>query len=119
MKFSAPRLLLQLEGAGVLAGSAFCYHRIGASWSLFALLFLAPDVFMVGYLAGSKVGAVLYNFAHTYLSPLVLLLAGLCLPISMLQAVALIWIAHIGFDRLLGYGLKYSTEFKDTHFGRV
>lgn len=103
--------MLHLEGGAVLIASLFVYHRYHGSWLLFALLFLAPDLSMAGYLAGVRVGAIAYNAIHTYLGPLVL--AGY----SVLTArhtpllIALIWIAHIGFDRLLGFGLKYPTGF--------
>jgi hypothetical protein len=92
-----PRPLLHLEGTAVLAVSVFAYYSDHGGWGLFALLFLMPDVSMVGYLAHAQIGAAVYNAVHT---PLLL---------------ALIWVAHIGLDRMLGFGLKYPTQFKDTH----
>ena len=74
---------------------------------------------MLGYLFGKKVGAIAYNSAHTYLAPFFLwALCYLGYRPSLLPLCA-IWIAHIGFDRLLGYGLKYATHFKDTHLSRT
>ena len=114
-----PREILRFEGALVLtcAMTAFAWH--GGLWSLFALLFLIPDLSMLGYLAGSRVGAVSYNVAHSYVLPLVAgLIGAVCLQ-SILLDGALIWIAHIGFDRMLGYGLKYGSAFGHTHLGHV
>jgi hypothetical protein len=111
----APRPLLHLEGATVLAVTLLSYHWTHASWLQFALLFLVPDISMLGYLANVRVGAISYNAAHCYVAPLIL--AG-CSPGTNHPAIlslSLIWIAHIGFDRMLGYGLKYPTRFKDTH----
>jgi hypothetical protein len=86
---------------------------------MFALLLLAPDLSMLGYVAGPRVGAVVYNVFHAYPLPAVLGIFGLLGGSPLVLAVALIWLAHIGMDRLLGYGLKYPTEFKDTHLGRL
>src|SRR5689334_1388299 len=115
---SGPILLLRAEGAAVLAGAAFLYHALGLSWWLFAALFLAPDIFMLGYLSGPRLGALAYNAGHTYLAPAALGLAALLWPSPSLQGIALIWVAHIGFDRLVGYGLKFSDSFHHTHLGR-
>jgi hypothetical protein len=111
--------LLRLEGLAVLAAAVAAYAFIGGSWLLFALLLLAPDLAMIGYRFGPVVGAVAYNAAHTDLAPAALGAAGLALGAPTIQALALIWIAHIGLDRALGYGLKYATGFGDTHLGRI
>jgi hypothetical protein len=119
MKASGPKLLLHAEGLGVLVAACLVYHKLSASWILFAVLFLAPDISMIGYFFGKKVGALCYNSAHTYIVPLLLGGIGYFANLPVLTPLALIWIAHIGFDRLLGYGLKYPTDFKDTHLSRV
>lgn len=113
----APRAWLRLEGLAVLALAALLYQRGGHSWLLFAVLFLAPDLSFAAYLAGARVGAVGYNVAHSYLGPI--LVAGLALETGRPPVAALIWAAHIGFDRALGYGLKYPGGFADTHLGRL
>ena len=114
-----PRLLLRLEGAVALAAALAAYAHLGGSWGWFAALFLVPDLSMLGYLAGPRLGAASYNAAHSYVGPALLALASLALSApSLLLGVAL-WAAHVGFDRLLGYGLKYATAFGDTHLGRV
>jgi hypothetical protein len=73
----------------------------------------------LGYLAGPKVGASAYNTFHSYPLPAALGIFGLLAGAPLAVAVALVWFAHIGMDRLMGYGLKYATDFKDTHLQRV
>ena len=114
-----PAVLLRAEGAAMFAGSALVYWLGGESWWLFGLLLLAPDVSMLGYLAGRRVGAAAYNVFHSYPLPAVLGGFGVVAGAPLAVAVALVWFAHIGADRMLGYGLKYDTGFKDTHLGRV
>jgi hypothetical protein len=114
-----PLLLLRIEGAAVLATAVFFYERYGQSWWLFAVLLLAPDISVVGYLAGPRVGAYTYDVVHLELWPLALIAIGVATEHPMVYAIGLIWIAHIGMDRLAGYGFKYSTAFGDTHLGRV
>jgi hypothetical protein len=116
---SKPRILLHLEGALTLMLSVFFYRQLDARWSLFAILFLAPDLFMLGYLANVRVGSAIYNFAHTCLTPAILLAIAYFAVKPQLFPITLIWTAHIGFDRLLGFGLKYPTHFKDTHLQHV
>ena len=113
------RLSLRLEGAAAFAAALVLYAHGGFSWPLFAALFLAPDLTMLAYLAGPRVGAAAYNAVHLYVLPLALLLVGFFAGVPVAMACGLIWIAHIGFDRALGYGLKYATGFGDTHLGRI
>jgi Domain of unknown function (DUF4260) len=113
------RMLLRLEGAAALAAVLGLYGHAGFSWPIFALLFLSPDLAMLAYLAGPRAGAACYNLMHTCLPALALALAGFFAGLPAATACGLIWIAHIGFDRALGYGLKYSTAFGDTHLGRI
>ena len=113
------RALLRLEGACVLALCLFAYARMDGAWGVFALCFLLPDLAMLGYLAGARIGAIAYNLAHAYPLPLALLAAGALLDERFALLAAVIWIAHIGFDRALGYGLKYATAFNHTHLGRI
>jgi len=112
-------LLLRLEWFAVLAAAVSAFAWLGGSWPLFAVLLLAPDLAMIGYRFGPVVGAAAYNAVHIYLTPAALGAAGLALGAPTMQALALIWIAHIGLDRALGYGLKYATGFGDTHLGRI
>jgi hypothetical protein len=112
------RLALRAEGLAMLAAATALYAHAGHSGWLFATLFLVPDLSLLGYLAGPRAGAIIYNSAHSLLGPLALGL-GAVLAAPALGAYALIWLAHIGFDRALGYGLKYATAFGHTHLGRI
>lgn len=112
-------LAVRLEWVTAAAAAIIFYVMSGVSWWLFALLILAPDLSMLGYLAGPRAGAIAYNALHILIVPLVLALAGRLLGNSAVTAIALIWIAHIAIDRALGYGLKLSTGFQDTHLGRI
>jgi hypothetical protein len=113
------RALLRLEGAAAFATAIALYAHAGFSWLAFAVLFLAPDLSMLAYLVGPRAGALAYNFAHTYALALLLALAGFALGSPVALTLALIVIGHIGFDRMLGYGLKYASGFGDTHLGRI
>lgn len=110
-----PLAILRLEGAGVLAAATLAYAHTDQGWLLFALFFLTPDMAMAGYAYGPRAGAFLYNIAHSTLLPLLVLGAGLATSMPLLSAVGLIWLAHIGLDRALGFGLKYSDRFNHTH----
>ena len=111
--------ILRLEGGLVLAFVVFGYHLLQASWLWFFLLLLVPDVFMVGYVWGSRLGGTVYNVGHTYLLPGLLVALGMATGTAVLLHGAAIWTAHIGMDRMLGFGLKYPTGFKDTHLQRA
>ncbi|WP_432728129.1 DUF4260 domain-containing protein [Variovorax sp. W6] len=113
------RALLQLEGAVVLGVALAAYAQFGAGWGVFALWLLAPDLSLLGYLAGPRTGAVLYNAAHSYVGPVLLLALGVLAAMPWAVAGSLIWLAHIGMDHALGYGLKYATGFAATHLGRI
>jgi hypothetical protein len=114
-----PALLQRLEGAVALAAALALYHDINANWLLFAALLLAPDVSAVGYVFGSAVGAATYNLVHTYVLPAALATYGQLAGNPLAITLALIWFAHIGLDRLLGFGLKYSDGFGHTHLGQL
>ncbi len=113
------QLLLRAEGLAVAALTALLYARTGASWWLFAALWLVPDLSMLGYLSSPCRGARVYNAAHTYFVPGVLAFLALVLRTDALLPFALIWANHIAVDRLLGYGLKYADGFGFTHLGRL
>ena len=114
-----PRVLVRLEGLAVAAAAVAVYFHESYSLWLFVALILAPDLSFAGYAAGPRVGAMVYNVAHTTIGPVALGAVCLILGGGIEVKIALIWLAHIGVDRLLGYGLKYPTAFKDTHLQRV
>lgn len=113
------KTLLSLEGLVVMGTSIYLYFSAGSGLLMFLLLFLVPDLAMVGYLFNKNIGAKLYNIFHTYILPLALYVVGHLMSKTILTSIALIWIAHIGMDRLIGFGLKYETDFKDTHLQRL
>ena len=113
------RGLLRLEGLALLSAALALYWRSGGDWKLFAILFLSPDLSFLFYLAGARLGALAYNAAHSTLGPLALAAFGLALHQPLALCVALIWFAHVGFDRALGYGLKYGSGFGFTHLGKI
>ena len=113
------RVLLRLEGLAILAASLLAYAKFGAGWGTFGLFFFVPDLSFLGYLAGPRVGAVSYNFAHSFIGPVAVLAAGIFLSRPAAIVAGIIWAAHIGFDRALGYGLKYSAGFRFTHLGAI
>jgi hypothetical protein len=114
-----PAVLLHVEGAFLLVVSLACFHILHASWILFAALILVPDLSIAGYVAGVQPGTTLYNLVHTLTGPLALLAYALLAAHPALLPFGLIWTAHIGADRMLGFGLKYPTTFKDTHLQHV
>jgi hypothetical protein len=114
-----PRRLLHAEGAVVFLAATLLYFHGGHPWWLYLVLALAPDLSMLGYLAGPRAGAAAYDTVHTYVLPVALAALGVVSDLGTLTAVGLVWIAHIGVDRAVGYGLKYPSGFKDTHLQRV
>ena len=112
-----PRTLLRFEGLCVLIAASLAYGQQSVGWWLYAVLFLAPDLAMLGYLGGRRVGAIVYNVGHLYALPLACIACGGITQSPTVMAVGLIWAAHIGFDRALGYGLKYAEGFGVSHLG--
>ncbi len=113
----APRRWLRLEAAVVLVGSLVAFSTTREQWWLVPLLLFLPDLLMVGYLGGTRLGAHLYNLAHATPLPALVVLLGWWQDRPLLLALGLVWLAHIGMDRLLGYGLKYDDHFQHTHLG--
>jgi len=112
-------VVLRSEGAAIAVLCTLYFSHLSGDWWLYFLAFLLPDLFMLGYLTGNRIGALCYNIGHSYLTPLLLAAAGVWFGLSLAAELALIWGAHIGLDRAIGYGLKYNGHFKDTHLGRV
>jgi hypothetical protein len=88
-------------------------------WWLALILFFAPDLSFAAYLAGSRVGAAAYNAVHLYGFGVIVMAVGALTDEPWITALGLLWLAHSGFDRMLGYGLKLPTGFQDTHLGRI
>jgi hypothetical protein len=113
------RTLLRLEGLTLFTGMTLLYAVWGGSWWIYAILFLVPDLSFAAYLGGPRFSAIVYNTAHSYMAPMSLMTTGFALDSPLTLSIALIWLAHIGIDRALGYGLKYETGFTYTHLGRI
>ena len=119
MKFFRPIPILRVEGAVVFAASLAGYHQARGNWIVFALLSFAPDVSILPYLLSNAAGWASYNTIHSYVWPVLLAGAAWTWGSGNLLAAALIWSAHISFDRLLGFGLKEGEDFWITHLGAI
>jgi hypothetical protein len=113
------RTLLRLEGLTLFVGMTLLYAVWDGSWWVYAIVFLVPDLSFAAYLAGPRAGAIIYNAAHSYMAPMALMTTGFALSSPLVLSIAMIWLAHIGIDRALGYGLKYAAGFGFTHLGRI
>jgi Domain of unknown function (DUF4260) len=113
------RSTLRAEGLPLFIAGAAAYGAFGAPWLAFVPLLLAPDVSAIGYVRSARLGAATYNLAHNLVTAGAVLGLGLWLGIGWLAVIGAVLLAHIGMDRVAGYGLKYPTTFKDTHFQHV
>ncbi|WP_042478037.1 DUF4260 domain-containing protein [Bacillus ndiopicus] len=95
----------------------YIYLDFSVLWFFFCLLI--PDICMVGYIVDERIGAIIYNIGHSFILPAVLLTIALLANMAFLLPIAMIWLAHIFMDRALGYGLKYTTGFKETHIQKI
>ena len=114
-----PRTILRLEGVAIAVAALVLYEHVDGSWLLFVLLWIAPDISAAAYALGSRVGATAYDVVHFEALPIALGLLGVLGERPMATKLALIWLSHIGIDRALGFGLKLTSGFKDTHLGRM
>jgi len=114
-----PKRWLRLDGLVLFIASIVLFNTTQQRWWLYPALLFVPDIFMIGYMANAKLGAFLYNFGHSYFAPSLLILLSWRNHCDIVLAVGVIWFGHIGFDRLFGYGLKYDSNFKDTHLGNL
>jgi len=114
-----PILIQRIENLFLLGLALWAYSMLHASWWFFAVLVLLPDLSMLGYLRDPKIGAWLYNLGHMYSLPVLAILTGYGFNLRFVLGCGIIWFAHIAADRVLGYGLKFPTNFKDTHLGHL
>jgi hypothetical protein len=116
--FNPARTILRFEGLAYLALACTLYQLLGFSWLQFAWLFFLPDLAILVYVVASpRIGMFAYNLTHSSIGAALVGLAGLLMHDVLYWQIALIWFAHIGFDRALGYGLKYQLGFRVTHLG--
>ena len=113
------RLFLRAEAMATLIAGLAAYGHLGGNWLAFVPLLFLPDVAMVGFMRNVRVGSLTYNLGHNLATAGVALGFGLWLGAGWLALAGSILVAHIGMDRLLGYGLKYPSTFKDTHLQHV
>ena len=114
-----PPRWLRLEAVTLVTAALIAYSTTNQPWWLIPLILLVPDVVMVGYLGGTRLGAITYNLAHSTPLPAAVIALGWWQHEPLVLAFGLIWLAHIGMDRVLGYGLKYNDHFQHTHLGRL
>lgn len=100
-----PQQFLRIGGLTVFALALAGYFTVTGPLWLLAVLALAPDLAMLDYLAGPRIGSLCYNVAHTYTLPLALGGVAFQIDSTLALLVALVWAGHIGADRLVGYGL--------------
>ena len=116
---SGPRWWLRLDGLVLLAGALALFATTQEPWWLVPVVILLPDLFMAGYVGGTRLGGFVYNLGHAYLLPAILSGIGLRSNSDILTALGMLWLGHIGMDRLAGYGLKYDDAFGHTHLGFI
>ena len=112
-----PLTWLRVEGLAVAGAGVVIFAATGRAWWLLPALFLVPDLSFLAYLAGPKVGAWVYNLAHSAPLPLALLAAGAWWDSTALTVAGAVGLFHLGLDRVLRYGLKYDHSFGHTHLG--
>lgn len=116
---AGPRAWLRLDGLVLLGLGIGLFFTTDQPWWLIPVVILLPDLFMVGYLGGTRLGAAAYNAGHSYFLPAIVSVIAVWSHSSLGLALGLLWFAHIGMDRAMGYGLKYSDSFAHTHLGAI
>ena len=111
--------VLRLEAVALFVGGVLLFLQLNGHPLWLLPLLLAPDLSMIGYLAGPRVGAATYNLVHNLAIGLLALGIGWFAAIAPLALAGAVLVAHVGMDRSLGYGLKLPTDFRDTHLGRI
>jgi hypothetical protein len=113
------RSWLRVESAAVMLLMVSLYWWSGAAWWIFFVAFFAPDLLLAAYLAGPRVGELAYNTVHSYALPTLLAAGAVVAHRGAALPYAIIWCAHVAFDRALGFGLKYPDAFVHTHLGMI
>jgi hypothetical protein len=113
------KIILTLEYIAGLLFSLFLFSHLSYAWWVYPALFFSPDIGIAGYIINTKIGAFTYNLTHHLGVAFVLYMAGYFLNLPILQLFGAVWLGHLFFDRIIGYGLKYSDGFKHTHLGQM
>ncbi len=110
---------IKLEELAMFILGIFLFSTLDFMWWWFLVLILLPDISMLGYAFGNKTGAYTYNFFHHKGVAVAVYLSGIYMDNSLIQLIGIILFSHAAMDRMLGYGLKYTTSFHDTHLGKT
>jgi hypothetical protein len=113
------KTLLKLEALALFGLSIFLFSQLGYAWWWYPVLFFVPDLSMIGYLGGTRAGAIVYNVVHHLLVSIGLYMLGFFLGLPLLQLAGVILLGHSSLDRVLGYGFKYPDSFNNTHLGMI
>jgi hypothetical protein len=113
------RKILHIEGLTIFLAAIYLYYLLSTNWILFVVLLLVPDISMIGYVKNTRLGAITYNLVHNYALALIVSALGVLIQNNLVTSSGMILLAHVGMDRLLGFGLKYPTNFKETHLQKV
>ena len=111
--------LIRIEEIMIFAISIYLFSMLGFSWWLFPLLLFVPDIFMIGYIRGTEIGAIIYNIGHHRGINLILYFIGILLGLKILALIGMMLFAHSTMDRVFGYGLKFMDAFKHTHLDHI
>lgn len=110
---------LKLEELAQFVFGIYLFSTLDFAWWWFLVLILLPDMSMIGYALGNKIGAYSYNFFHHKGVAILVYLLGIYLGSSVVELIGIILFSHSAMDRMFGYGLKYTTSFNDTHLGKI
>ena len=111
--------IVRLEEFGIFLFSIYLFSTLHYPWWLYPLLLLVPDISMIGYIGGTRSGAIIYNIIHFRALSLLLFVLGIFLKVPLLSLAGIILFAHSSLDRAFGYGLKYGSSFSYTHLGEI
>jgi hypothetical protein len=111
--------ILRLEELTMFALSIYLNKFLPFEWWMYWVFFLAPDISLLGYAVNSQVGALAYNLLHHKGVAIACYIIGTAFSVELLQFVGLLLFGHSSFDRMLGYGLKHSDSFHNTHLGWI
>ncbi|WP_400076399.1 DUF4260 domain-containing protein [Winogradskyella sp. R77965] len=113
------KTILKFEELGMFALAIFLFSQLSYQWWWFLVLLLLPDIGMLGYVINTKIGAICYNIFHHKGLAILIYFLGIYFEIELLRLIGVILFAHATMDRVFGYGLKYSDNFKNTHLGEI
>lgn len=111
--------ILKIEELAIFLGGIFAFSFLSFEWWWFPVLLFLPDISMIGYLFGNRIGAIVYNIFHHKGIAVFVGIAGLLVNHETLQLIGIILFSHASLDRMLGYGMKYERGFKFTHLGEI